>query len=374
MQHTRRQLMAAAATAVGAGTLAGCTDNNAATASPSGTTAAASFFVFSDISSHVAGDAATADLLVPVGQHGHGWEPGPRVRESIRAADLLVHGMTGFQPWVDDILTDLDADGADVSSVDVSAAVDLLAVGAADGDHSAEPDGDHADSHTDHTDSHDEPGEPTHADGHNSTHAETDHADGHDNHSAPDSESRDDHDHGTAMDPHFWMDPRRVQTATDTIRQALAAVDPDNADAYADNAASLQADLASLDEQIETTIADAATDVLLVAGHNAFRYLGDRYDVTIEALTNVSPDDRPTTRDIERAQSLIDTHDLRYICADPLESQRAADQLVADTDAEAVLPLTAIPGRTDEWAQNDHGYIEIMETVNLPTLERALDA
>lgn len=92
------------------------------------------------------------------------------------------------------------------------------------------------------------------------------------------------------------------------------------------------------------------------------------------ALTDVSPDDRPTPRDIERAQTVVETHGLRYVCADPLESQQAAEQLVAETDAEAVLPLTAIPGLTEEWAANDWGYVDVMEQVNLPTLARALDA
>jgi len=120
-------------------------------------------------------------------------------------------------------------------------------------------------------------------------------------------------------------------------------------------------------------VANAATDTLLVAGHDSFSYLGDRYGVHVEALTNVSPDDRPTTQDIEHAQDIIAEHDLQYVCADPLESQRAAEQLVAETDAEAVLPLTAIPGLTDEWAENDWGYVEIMENVNIPTLERVFD-
>jgi len=350
MNLNRRQVLAAAATAAGSGALAGCTDDgSAAESAMTATTAQASFFIFGDIAEHVAGDAATAELLVPVGQHGHGWEPGPRVREAIRDADLFVHGMTGFQPWVDDITADLDADGATVATVDASAAVDLLAI-----------DGGHDESAGEH--------DTTHDGDHNETAHDDDHNDEADEH------SDEDHDHGSGMDPHFWLDPLRVKTATDTVQQALAAVDPDNAETYADNAAAFHDDLDDLHEQIESTVADATRDVLLVAGHNAFQYLSDRYGMTVASLTNVSPDDRPTSRDIQRAQELIETHDLRYICADPLESQRAADQLVADTDAEEVLPLTAIPGLTDEWEQDGLGYTEIMETVNLPTLERVFDA
>ncbi|ESS02703.1 MAG: ABC-type metal ion transport system, periplasmic component/surface adhesin [uncultured archaeon A07HR67] len=343
MSLNRRRVLSAVTAAAGAGVLAGCAGDGSATGSESdATTARASFFVFGDVAGQVAGSAAESALLVPVGQHGHGWEPGPRVREQIRDADLFVHGMAGFQPWVDDIRTDLEADGSGVTTVDASADVDLLEAGT---DHDHSDDEEHADDH--------------HDDG------EDDHHDG----------GEDEHDqHGAGMDPHFWTDPLRVKRAVDTVRRGFADVDPDNADAYAENAAAFRSDLDDLHARIETTVSDASKDTILVAGHDSFQYFGDRYGVTVESLTNVSPDDRPTPRDIERAQSVIQTHDLEYICADPLESQQAADQLVAETDATAVLPLTAMPGLTDEWEKKEWGYLAVMENVNLPTLERTLDA
>jgi zinc transport system substrate-binding protein len=324
MELTRRRLVTLAG-AAGAGLLAGClggVDVPASDAASGTATAQSSFYVFGDVTTQVAGDTATSELLVPVGQHGHGWEPGPRVREAIGDADLLVHGMTGFQPWLDTIRTDLEADGSDVLTVDVSAEVDLLEAGAGHDDHEGE-------------------------------HGE------------------DDHDH-EGMDPHFWMDPLRLRTAVGTVEAALADVDGGNAAAYEENATAFRERLDGLHERMESVVAEATTETILVAGHDSFQYLGDRYGVEVEALTNVSPDDQPTPRDIERAQKVVEHHGLRYICADPLESQRAAEQLVAETGAEAVLPLTAMPGLTPEWDKQDWGYVEVMENVNLPTLERAL--
>jgi zinc transport system substrate-binding protein len=176
------------------------------------------------------------------------------------------------------------------------------------------------------------------------------------------------------MDPHFWMDPLRVREAVGTVRGAFVDVDGDSAAAFADNGAAYRERLDALHEQIEAVVADGSRDALLVAGHDSFQYLGERYGLEVHALTDVSPDDRPTARDIEHAQEVIETNDLRYICADPLESQQAAEQLVAETDADAVLPLTAMPGLTDEWAAEDWGYVEVMEQVNRPTLAAALGA
>ncbi|GAB7095742.1 hypothetical protein JCM30237_28960 [Halolamina litorea] len=390
MGFTRRQLMAVAAGTAGITALAGCTDGEGSSGTESGrTSAASSFFVFGDVTAEVAGDVAAADLLVPVGQHGHGWEPGPRVRADIRDADLFVHGMEGFQPWVDGIVGDLAADGADVTTVDASRDVDLLP---ADGEHEEHESGDgdhdgHDETHTTDHDGHDETHTTEH-DGHNETHTtehdghnET-HTTEHDGHNETHTtehegthtgEEHDEHDHGS-VDPHFWMDPTRVVDAVDTIEAALAEADGDNADAYAENAESFRTALTDLDARIEETVAAGGTDTLLVAGHDSFGYFEDRYGVHVEALTNVSPDDQPTTRDIQHAQEVIAEHDLQYVCADPLESQEAAEQLVAETDAEAVLPLTAMPGLTEEWEAEGWGYVDVMTEVNLPTLERGLDA
>lgn len=340
-EYTRRRLLSTTASVAGLGAFAGCTgagsDDDAS--STDGPTAQASFFVFGDFASQVAGDAATADTLVPIGQHGHGWEPGPHVREAIRNGDLFAHGMTGFQPWVDDILHELETDGADVATIDVSAGIDLLEPG----DHD-----DHEDEET-HEEEHEEEG----------THGEN-----HEN----------EHDHGEGKDPHFWTDPLRAKEAVSTVRQGLVDADAANAEAYAENAAEYQDRLDDLHDRTESLVADASKNIILLAGHDAFQYFGDRYGVEVEALTNVSPDDQPTPKDIERAQEVIETHDLRYICADPLESQQAAEQLVAETDTEAVLPLTAMPGLKEEWDEEDWGYLGVMENVNLPTLERALNA
>jgi len=359
VDYTRRRLLAATAGIAGLGAVAGCSggsgQSNAAAVQ-------SSFFVFSDIAANVAGDSTTTDLLVPLGQHGHGWEPGPRVREAIYDSSVFVHGMEGFQPWADDIVADLDADGAEVAAVDVSTDVSLLEFGASHDEHG---DGGH-DEHG--TESHDEHGTESHDEHGTESHDEHS-TESHDEHEGED----DGHDHGS-MDPHFWMDPTRVATAADTVRAALAEFDGANADRYADNAAAYRDRLADLDERIEARLADASKGVLLVAGHGAFGYLSDRYGVRVEALTDASPDDRPTPSDIQRAQSVIDEHGLSHICADPLESQTAADQLVAETDAEDVLPLTAMPGLSQSWQESEWGYVDVMEQVNLPTLTTALEA
>ncbi|ELZ17423.1 zinc ABC transporter substrate-binding protein [Natrinema limicola JCM 13563] len=437
--------------------------------------AQSSFFVFGDFASKVAGDTATAETLVPIGQHGHGWEPGPKVQGTVLESDLFIHGMEGFQPWADDLVQSV-RDDADVQTVAVGEGIPLRE-GGHDEAHSDDPLDSHAVSHAcghmedDDTDpltaapsaanaatfsqTHqpyavelpeatgyvafeaDESGEyafftDTHdvvrptsgtvvheahsvescegmeeyyvvhtetgtvtleltgdtgssvtvlAEGvsrddseHDHEHgAEDDHA-GDDEEAHADDDDGHDHDHASGRDPHFWLDPMRAKQAVETIRDSFADVDGNNTEVYTENADAYSTRLDELDDTFQSELQNASKDVVFVAGHNAFQYLGQRYEFTVQTLTSLSPDDQPTLQDIERAQEIIADHDLEYVCADPLESQTAAERLVEATDATDVLPLTPIPGQTQEWADDGWGYVEIMENVNLETLTEALDA
>ena len=523
--YTRRRVIAAGIGAAGLGALAGCTSNgDGGGAGSADTSAEASFFIFGDWASQIVGDAASAESLVPVGQHGHGWEPGPRIRTEVQKADLFVRGKEGFQPWADDMVSSLRSDDAGVTVVSAGSSVSLADSthgdeheGEGEHDHGDEshdedkhggeaawewaglyhldagsytytfhegPDpkmqlaivptdegGDHGLHHSEETatrlygnhdthtpaeggttltpasdtlyhlqfaesgetmftvdieseghyvlfaqhvpsefdaslvdgsgsavepeltestgghshgeeNGHHEEGEHGHDEESEHGHEEGEHGHEKGEHGHEEShEQEDDHGHGHGhghdhggKDPHFWMDPMLAKTAVGTIEDGFVSIDGDNESTYADNADAYRSRLDELDERFQSTLANASKDVVFVAGHNAYQYLGERYGFEIRTLTDISPDDRPTPQDVERAQQIIEEHDLEYVCADPLESQRAANQLVEETDATEVLPLTAIPGQTQEWADNDWGYIDVMEKVNLETLQRALDA
>jgi zinc transport system substrate-binding protein len=512
-EHTRRRFVTGGIGAVAASALAGCLGSGGSNGTTGQvTTGQASFFVFGDFASKVAGDTATGETLVPVGQHGHGWEPGPEVQQTVLESDLFVHGMEGFQPWADDIVETVESDDAEVALVNASAGVDLREAGHAherEHGHEGEDEHDHGEEHGDESghDHEDEHGSSTpwewaglyhleagtytyefeqgpdprmhlavlateeggdHGIHHDEETAHSLYESGHDAHTsveaggtlAPSSESLytlqfaesgttsyrlqiesaghyvlfaqhvpsefsatlsnesgtsvspevtetagghehegdhghegegghetvgehesegdhdggHGHDHSGGMDPHFWIDPLRAKTAVDNIQQGFANVDSGNSSTYESNASAYKQELDDLHSSMQRSLDGASKDVVFVAGHNAFGYLGARYGFEAKTLTSVSPDDEPTLEDIEQAQQLIDEHDLQYVCADPLESQTAANQLVAETDAEEVLPLTPIPGQTQEWADEGWGYVEVMENVNLPTLEQALDA
>ncbi len=346
MRYTKRGLLATVGGAGAAG-LTGCLSDGGATEDGDGFVAQVSFPVVHDFTANVVPEGAEANNLVPVGQHGHGWEPSPDVQRSVTTSDAFVYVFEGFQPWADNMITNLRRDHPDVEVIAAGADVDLLGVG--EGGHEHDEDA----------------GEKS-----------RDRAEGSGGH---DGDSRGDHDgdggghdHGGNTNPHFWLDPLRAKTAVDSIADGLAAADQN--EGYTENADAYKSRLDDLHEEIESTLSDGAKDTVLVAGHNAFTYLGARYGFRVETLTGIAPDEQPDPQDIRRAQDLIDDEGIEYVLSPVFESDTAAESLVEDTTAEEILPVTAFASFSEDWLEEGWGYVEVMRNVNLSSLERALEA
>ncbi|MWG33092.1 metal ABC transporter substrate-binding protein [Halomarina oriensis] len=369
VHYTRRSVLAATA-GLATASLAGCLDG--ATAGRSGDAdTMASFAVLADLSAAVGGETLAVEGVVPFGQHGHGWQPSAAVQRSIRDASAFVYAGTGFQPWADDVVTSLDADGADVHVVDARRDVDLLPTpsGEDEGDHEGTTTDDHHEAHEG------ESTETAHEGDHDGTepHETTHHEEDHDGETGHDGEDHAGHDHG-AMDPHFWLDPTRTVTAVETVTEGLTTAFPDDEATLRENASAYVEELRALDAEFEETLAGRSRETVLVAGHDAFQYLGERYGFEIHALTGLSPDDSPTPRDVERAQTVVEDEGVTHVLAPVFESDRAARRLAEETAVEGVLPITALAGRTEEWADQGWRYEDVMREVNLATLREALGA
>ncbi|WP_129115244.1 metal ABC transporter substrate-binding protein [Halegenticoccus tardaugens] len=382
MEHTRRDVLAFGG-AIAAGGFAGCLDSvggdPTAGDSDPGLDAQTSLFVLYDVASGVGGDAAAVESVVPSGQQGHGWEPPANVQRDVVESDAFVYVGEGYQSWADDVVTNLESDGSDVTVIEASRGIDLIE--ASEGGHDHDEDHGNGDGH-DHGDEadHDDHG---HGDEREHDHGDHEGESSHDpeNESEHDHEGEDghgdeeehDHDHG-AEDPHFWLDPRRTKRAVANVRDGFVETDGENEERYAENADAYRTKLDELDGRFESALSERRLDVVLVAGHDAFGYLGHRYGFEIRALTGLAPDSEPSPQDIREAQELIDEHDIEYILAPSLESDRAANQLVAETDAKEALPIATLEGLTAEWEEKGWGYFDVMERVNLRSLRKALGA
>ncbi|RQG97688.1 metal ABC transporter substrate-binding protein [Natrarchaeobius chitinivorans] len=182
-------------------------------------------------------------------------------------------------------------------------------------------------------------------------------------------------------DPHVWVDPVIAQDVVETIADGLAEVDPDNAETYEENAAAYTDRLDDVDRQFEELADDAERDVAVLAGHDSFQYIEHRYDFEIHTPVGIAPDAAETESDISEAIEVVEEHDIETILYDPFETPnpdedvpQMVELLLENTSAEEYAPLTPAEGTTQEWSDQDWGWIEQMEEVNIPSLRNALGA
>jgi manganese/zinc/iron transport system substrate-binding protein len=119
---------------------------------------------------------------------------------------------------------------------------------------------------------------------------------------------------GEEYDPHVWFDVALWMRAVETIRDGLAAADPGGAAEYRRNARRYLAELRRLDGWVRQRLATIpARRRVLVTSHDAFRYLGQAYDVDVAAIQGISTADEATTDDIERIAALIAARGVRAV-------------------------------------------------------------
>jgi zinc transport system substrate-binding protein len=321
-----------------AASLAGCTGNGGGS-SEEFDSGYAAFFTLNDWANEVAGDNASFEDPVDVGQLGHGWTPDGTLAADVAATDAFVYLDSPEFAWAQDLAATLESDYDTVATVDV---LDGLEGDLLEWNHS-------------HGESHDEEG-----------HDEGDHdGEGHD---------EGDHDNGTRYDPHVWTDPVLAAEMVDTIATGLGEADPDNAEAYAANAEAYAADLDAIDDAFRSIAEDAARDVAVLAGHNSFQYLEARYGFRLRSPVGVSPQNEPTQSEIADTIDLVDAEGIDVVLYDRFQSPRLAESIVENSGATEAVPVTPAGGTTREWNDAGYGYLEQMTEINVPAFERAFGA
>jgi zinc transport system substrate-binding protein len=323
---SRRRLLQAGGGVLAAG-LAGCLGNAAGgdggdgSADDEGPVAVASFFSFYDFARNVAdGTPITVENLVPTGLHGHGWEPNAQITRDIIRADAFIHVGPQFQPWADRAIETIRQDDVDTALINVREGVELVDLAA-----SLDPDEEGV-------------GE------------------------------------GRGQDPHFWLDPGRAKQSVDNITEGFVDLAPGHEDTLRGNAEAYKSDVLDRIDRDYRAIFDASErDVIQLAAHNAFQYLGVTYGVQMRPLVvnlAASGDIKPT--DITEAKRVIEENGIRYIGAAVFETRRPAQQLLRETSVEAYFPVTPYAGVREEWVEEGWGYEQIAYNINMPTFDIVL--
>ncbi|WP_229051248.1 metal ABC transporter substrate-binding protein [Aeromicrobium sp. Leaf350] len=282
-----------------------------------GPTVVTSAYPFQFLVERVAGDYYAVENLTRPGAEAHDLELSPRQVADVQGADLVVY-VEHFQAALDEAVE--QADREDDTTVDLATVVDLL-----------------------------EADEESH-EGH-------DHGD--------EEEGHKDHDHG-GVDPHFWLDPHRMELAARAIGESLAEIDPDHADDYTANAEELVTELQTLDADFTVGLQNCELRTIVTA-HSAFGYLADAYDLTQIPIAGLEPSAEPSSAQLAEISDLVTSAGVTTVFTEELVDPRVAETVANATGATTAI-LDPIEGLSEATADED--YLSLMRN-NLDAIREA---
>lgn len=238
----------------------------------------ASFSILADITREVGGERVNVVSLVGADQDAHVFQPKPADVKKLAEAKVFVANGLGFEGWISRL-----SKSANFKGVTVTASNGIKPLAAAE------------------------------EDGH-------DHADG--------------HDHGR-VDPHAWHNPQYVMRYVDTIAAGLTKADAAGASYYRARAEAYKLRVKELDGWASAQFAAvplARRKVL--TSHDAFAYLGARYQIRFMAPQGVSTDAEASAKSVAQLIRQVKKEQVKAVFIENMSDRRLIDQLAKEAGAK----------------------------------------
>ncbi len=303
--------------------------------------------------SRVMDGVGAPDLLLPPGASPHHFALRPSQARSLTNADLVVFIGAGLTPWLEDSALDLAEDAAQLELMDAPGTL-ILEWRSFDDHEDHDDDETHDDheheAHDDHDmhDDHEEHSEHGEHEGHadHEEHAEMGHED-HDVHH--------DHDHGP-IDMHGWTDPENAIIWLGLIADALADIDPDNAETYRENAAAGAAEIAEAAEHVGHALEEVA-DVPFLVEHDALAYFEQRFGLSNHGAVTLADDAAASAGTMAALREEIANHHITCLVVEP----QTNPALFTTLDPEGGLVTVVLDPLGMNLEQGPDYYLELLE-------------
>lgn len=288
----------------------------------------AAIFPAYDFARAAAGDCADVELLLPPGAESHSYEPTPADILKVQRCDLFLYLGGESDTWVDTILSAIDMEGTAMRMVDC---VELLEEQTVEGMQAAP--------------------------GHEHEH------------------EHEEHEHGPGevvrMDEHVWTDPENAAIITEAVGEALAAIDPSNADAYRASASTYAADLRALDADFSNLFQSLPDRTMVFGDRFPLRYFAEAYDIDYyAAFPGCGTQTEPSAATIAFLTKKVQTEQLPAVWYIEFSNHLVADSIAEATGTQSLQFHTCHNvSKTDLTAGAT--YLTLMRQ-NLQTLTRVL--
>ena len=139
------------------------------------------------------------------------------------------------------------------------------------------------------------------------------------------------HDHGTD-DPHVWNDPVLMQTYAQNVANALIKADPAGKSHYQQRLKNYQTELGQLNTWAAQSFnAIPAAQRKVLTGHDAFGYLGKRYNIQFIAPQGVSTEAEPSARQVAAIIRQIKQQGIKAVFSENIKDSRMVDRIAKET-------------------------------------------
>jgi zinc/manganese transport system substrate-binding protein len=138
----------------------------------------------------------------------------------------------------------------------------------------------------------------------------------------------------TVLDQHAWMTPRNGIVYVKNISDALARIDPANADIYRNRAASYTQQLRDLDSWAHAEMAAVLTAKRRVlSSHDSLQYLGAAFGITMISVNGWTNKSEPSAADLARLTDQIRRDHVKALFLDSITDPRAMERISKETGA-----------------------------------------
>lgn len=176
-------------------------------------------------------------------------------------------------------------------------------------------------------------------------------------------------------DPHLWMDPGAWASTIDVVRDELSALDPAHTEEFAARAEAYRAEMQELETYAEKVLATVPEGRrVLITAHDAFNYLGRRYDFEVLGIQGLSTESEAGLKRVEELVALIVARKLPAVFIETTIPSRSVDALIAgaaDQGHEVVIGGELFSDAMGGPGTYEGTYIGMIDH-NVTTIARAL--
>ena len=275
----------------------------------------------------VMGDLGAPALIVRPGASPHGYAMRPSEAQALEQADLVVWIGEGLTPWLEGPVETLGEGAAVLELMSVEGTI--LHDYREGATFAAHDHGEH--------EGHDHEAAKGHDHDHDHAHDKAEAHDHDHDHDTAESHAGDHagHDHSGA-DAHAWLDPANGRVWLGAIAAELSRLDPENAAAYAANAAEGQAELTALEAELTKLLAPMA-ETEFVVFHDAYQYFERRFGLAAAGAISFSDASAPSAGRIAELREAVADLGAACVFAEPQFSTGLVETVFGDSARVGLL-------------------------------------